>query len=200
MMTDRQDTPRHLVLASASPRRVELLDQIGVIADVVHPAELDETPCQKERPRIYVERIAREKAAAVAALYPDSYVLAADTVVAMGRRIMGKPEHKAMAKSFLTQLSGRRHDVMTAVVLACPDGQVMSRLSHSKVRFMRLDKAMMAAYLAGDEWQGKAGGYAIQGKAAIWIDWISGSYSGVVGLPLAETGQMLRHAGLMRLS
>jgi septum formation protein len=188
------------VLASASPRRVELLDQIGVTADIIHPADIDETPVKTERPRLYVERIAREKALAVAALYPDSHVLAADTVVAMGRRIMGKPDDEAMAKTYLEQLSGRRHDVMTVVVLICPDGQVLFRLSHSKVRFMRLDNAMIATYLSGDEWQGKAGGYAIQGSAAIWVDWISGSYSGIVGLPLSETGRMLRHAGLLPIS
>jgi septum formation protein len=199
-MTACQDTPRHLVLASASPRRVELLDQIGVTADIIHPADIDEMPAKTERPRLYVERIAREKALAVAVLYPDSHVLAADTVVAMGRRILGKPDDEAMAKTYLEQLSGRRHDVMTAVVLICPDGQVLFRLSHSKVRFMRLDNAMIATYLSGDEWQGKAGGYAIQGSAAIWVDWISGSYSGIVGLPLSETGRMLRHAGLLPIS
>lgn len=199
-MTVCQDTPRHLVLASASPRRVELLHQIGVTADIIHPADIDETPAKTERPRLYVERIAREKALAVAVLYPDSHVLAADTVVAMGRRILGKPDDEAMAKTYLEQLSGRRHDVMTAVVLICSDGQVLFRLSHSKVRFMRLDNAMITTYLSGDEWQGKAGGYAIQGSAAIWVDWISGSYSGIVGLPLSETGRMLRHAGLLPIS
>ena len=199
-MTACQDTPRHLVLASASPRRVELLDQIGVTADIIHPSDIDETPAKTERPRLYVERIAREKALAVATLYLDSHVLAADTVVAMGRRIMGKPDDEAMAKTYLEQLAGRRHDVMTAVVLICPDGQVLFRLSHSKVRFMRIDNAMIETYLSGDEWQGKAGGYAIQGSAAIWVDWISGSYSGIVGLPLSETGRMLRHAGLLPIS
>ncbi len=199
-MADRQDTLRHFVLASASPRRVELLNQIGVVADAIHPADIDETPTKAENPRDYVQRMARQKAEAVAALHPASVVLAADTVVAMGRRIMGKPDNQAMAKRYLEQLSGRRHDVMTAVALISPDDRIMQRLSHSKARFKRLDEAIIAAYLKSDEWQGKAGGYAIQGQAAMWIDWMSGSYSGVVGLPLAETAHLLRHAGVLKLS
>lgn len=199
-MTDRQNKPRHFVLASASPRRVELLNQIGIVADAIHPADIDETPAKAETPRAYVQRMARQKAEAVAVLHPESVVLAADTVVAMGRRIMGKPDDQAMAKRYLEQLSGRRHDVMTAVVLISPDGRVMPRLAHSKVRFRRLDEAIITTYLKTDEWQGKAGGYAIQGQAAMWIDWISGSYSGVVGLPLAETAQLLRHVGVLELT
>ena len=199
-MTDRHETSRHLVLASASPRRVELLNQIGVRPDDVHPADIDETPALTELPRIYVQRIANQKAAAIAAIHPESYILAADTVVALGRRIMGKPDNADIARQYLSQLSGRRHDVMSAVVLICPGGHKYTRLSRTKVRFLRLDAALIEDYLGCGEWQGKAGGYAIQGKASIWIDWISGSYSGVVGLPLAETGRLLRHVGLLQLS
>ncbi len=182
-----------LVLASASPRRTALLAQIGLIPDAVIPADIDETPLRAENPRLYAERMARGKCAAVSA--PDSYVLAADTVVAAGRRILPKAETEAEARACLTLLSGRRHRVLTCVVLQAPDGRIAERVSESAVTFARLSPAQLDAYLASGEWRGKAGGYAAQGLAAAHIRFISGSFSGVVGLPLFETAQLLRGLG-----
>ena len=195
-----QAQPR-LILASASPRRLELLAGIGITPDTVDPADIDETPAKRETPRRYVARMAHEKAATVAARHDAGLVLAADTVVAAGRRILGKPEDRAEAEAFLRLLSGRRHRVLTAVAL-CPAGtagdKITTRVVESRIRFGRLSDQDIAAYLAGDEWQGKAGGYAIQGNAAIFIAWMAGSYSGVVGLPIYETVQLLRGHGYDR--
>ena len=192
-----QAQPR-LILASASPRRLELLAGIGIVPDTVDPADIDETPSSPETPRRYVARMACEKAAAVASRHDAGLVLAADTVVAAGRRILGKPEDRAEAEAFLRLLSGRRHRVLTAVAL-CPAGAaadtITLRVVESRVRFGRLSVEDITAYLATDEWQGKAGGYAIQGKAAHLIAWMAGSYSGIVGLPLYETAQLLRGHG-----
>ena len=189
-----QAQPR-LILASASPRRLELLAGIGITPDTVDPADIEETPSRQETPRRYVARMAREKAATVAARHDAGLVLAADTVVAAGRRILGKPADHAEAEAFLKLLSGRRHRVMTAVAL-CPAGAaadtITTRVVESRVRFGRLSDEDIAAYLATDEWQGKAGGYAIQGEAACFIAWMAGSYSGVVGLPIYETVQLLK--------
>jgi septum formation protein len=182
-----------LILASASPRRRELLARLGVEpARVVH-ADIDETPRKAEEPRVYALRMAREKAAAV----PDdsAHVLAGDTVVACGRRILPKAEDEATARRCLELLSGRRHRVLSAVALRAPGGAIAERLSETQVRFKRLDPAEIDAYLAGGEWHGKAGGYAIQGAAEGLIAWIAGSHSGVVGLPLFETRALLRSAG-----
>ena len=193
-----QAQPR-LILASASPRRLELLAGIGITPDTVDPADIDETPAKRETPRRYVARMAHEKAATVAARHDAGLVLAADTVVAAGRRILGKPEDRAEAEAFLRLLSGRRHRVLTAVAL-CPAGadKITTRVVESRIRFGRLSDQDIATYLAGDEWQGKAGGYAIQGNAAIFIAWMAGSYSGVVGLPIYETVQLLRGHGYDR--
>jgi septum formation protein len=182
-----------LVLASASPRRLALLAQIGLTPDRVHPTEIDETPLPRELPRTHAERLACAKLDAVEA--PGCFVLAADTVVAAGRRILPKAETEAQARTCLTLLSGRRHRVMTAVVLRTPDGRRSQRLVESVVGLMRLTPAQLRAYLASGEWQGKAGGYAIQGHAASFIRFLSGSYSNVVGLPLFETAQLLRGLG-----
>ena len=182
-----------LVLASASPRRLDLLAQIGVVPDRVVSPEIDETPLRAELPRSYALRVARAKAAAVAA--PGCLVLAADTVVAAGRRILPKAEAEADARSCLTLLSGRRHRVLTAVVLVTPNGSRSERLVTSVVGFARLTTTMIDAYTACGEWHGKAGGYAIQGRAAAFVRFLSGSYSNVVGLPLFETAQLLRGAG-----
>jgi len=182
-----------LVLASASRRRLALLAQIGIVPDRVISPDIDETPLHGELPRQHVLRLARDKAASVAA--PDCYVLAADTVVAVGRRILPKTETEADAKRCLMLLSGRRHRVMTAVVLHTPDGRRGERLVPSVVGLSRLSERQLANYLAGDEWRGKAGGYAIQGQAATFIRFVSGSYSNVVGLPLFETAQLLRGLG-----
>ncbi len=179
-----------LILASASPRRLQLLAQIGVTPDRVKAADLDETPRRDELPRPHAARLAREKAAACAE--PGCFTLAADTVVAVGRRILGKPATAEEAAAFLTLLSGRRHHVFTAVTLVTPDGSVSHRLSDSSVIFNRLTPREIAAYIESGEWAGKAGGYAIQGLAAAFVRQISGSYSGVVGLPLFETAQLLK--------
>lgn len=182
-----------LILASASPRRLELLCRIGVVPDAVQPAEIDETPRQGELPVHYACRMAAAKAAAVAD--PAALVLAADTVVAAGRRILPKAETGEQARSALTLLSGRRHRVHSAVTLIGADGRARHRLSTSVVAFKRLSEEELAAYLASGEWHGKAGGYAIQGRAQALVRFLSGSYSGVVGLPLYETRALLRAAG-----
>ncbi|VWX54131.1 dTTP/UTP pyrophosphatase [Novosphingobium sp. 9U] len=191
-IADVSPMPR-LILASASPRRRELLGRLGLAADIVAAADIDETPATREEPRVYARRMAREKAAAVPS--EDACVLAGDTVVAVGRRILPKAEDEATARKCLELLSGRRHRVLSAVALRSPDGKVRERLSETAVRFKQLSAAEIAAYLAGGEWEGKAGGYAIQGAAEGLIAWISGSHSGVVGLPLFETRALLRAAG-----
>ena len=184
---------RTLVLASASPRRRELLARLGIEpARVVH-ADIDETPFKAELPHGYAARMAREKASAAAD--PAGYVLAGDTVVAVGRRILPKAEDEATARACLELMSGRRHRVLSAVALLAPDGTLRERLSETLVRFKPLSSQEIGAYLAGGEWHGKAGGYAIQGSAEGLIAWISGSHSGVVGLPLFETRALLRSAG-----
>ncbi|WJY18913.1 Maf family nucleotide pyrophosphatase [Alteriqipengyuania flavescens] len=186
------DTPQ-LILASASPRRLDLLAQIGVMPDAVRPADIDETPQDAELPRDYAQRMAREKAQAAAD--DGALVLAGDTVVAAGRRILPKTEDEAEAQRCLALLSGRRHRVLSAIALRAPDGTLRHKLSETAVRFKRLSDAEIDGYIASGEWRGKAGGYAIQGRAAGLIDWIQGSYSGVVGLPLYETRILLEAAG-----
>ena len=188
----RLEGPR-LILASASPRRRELLARLGVEpARVVH-ADIDETPRKTELPRDYAARMAREKA--LAAADPQAHVLAGDTVVAVGRRILPKAEDEPTARECLELMSGRRHRVLSAVALLAPDGNLRGRLSETQVRFKRLSDEEIGAYLAGGEWHGKAGGYAIQGSAEGLIAWIGGSHSGVVGLPLFETRALLKSAG-----
>jgi len=183
----------NLILASASPRRRELLARLGIEpARVVH-ADIDETPLKAEIPRLYAARMAREKA--LAAADPAAHVLAGDTVVAVGRRILPKAEDEETARRCLDLVSGRRHRVLSAVALLAPDGSLRERLSETVVRFKRLSGEEIRAYLAGGEWHGKAGGYAIQGSAEGLIAWISGSHSGVVGLPLFETRALLKSAG-----
>jgi septum formation protein len=184
-----------LVLASASPRRLELLAQIGVTPDAVEPAEIDETPLKAELPGPYVLRLAQAKAAAVAPRHTDAFILAADTIVACGRRILGKPEEEKAARRFLALLSGRRHRVYGGVAVITPDGRIATRRVVSQVAFKRLSESEIAAYLATDEWRGKAGGYAIQGRGATLVSWMQGSYSNVVGLPLFEVTQLLSGLG-----
>lgn len=185
-----------LVLASASPRRLDLLATIGLIPDEVLPANVDETPNASELPRAHVRRLAEAKASVIAALRPGSIVLAADTVVACGRRILPKAEDEAQARQCLELLSGRRHRVFTSVCVIDRTGNRRTRTVHSIVRFKRLTKSDVVGYLHSGEWRGKAGGYAIQGCAGAFIPWISGSHSAIVGLPLAETAEMLSTAGL----
>ena len=182
-----------LILGSGSPRRLELLAQIGIVPDDVRPPDIDETPLKAELPRPYCARMAREKVAAVEAEGAD-VVLCADTTVALGRRILGKPEDAAEAEAFLRLMSGRRHRVITAVAVRCGD-QLWQRDVESMVKMKRLSDAEIASYLATGDWQGKAGGYGIQGPAGAFIPWISGSFTGIVGLPLAETANLLVAAG-----
>ncbi len=186
-----------LVLASASPRRLELLARLGVVPDAIDPADLDECPLKDEAPRAHAIRLAREKALAVAARHPGCVVLAADTVVGAGRRILPKAENEATARACLTLLSGRRHHVLTALAMVDATGKLRERLSDTRVSFALLDAAALDAYLASGEWQGKAGGYAIQGKAEAFVRGLAGSHSGVVGLPLFETRNLLRSAGVV---
>jgi septum formation protein len=184
-----------LVLASASPRRLELLRQIGIVPDHVEPADIDETPRPRELPAGHVVRLAEAKARAVQPRHPDAFILAADTVVACGRRILPKAEDEATAQACLTLLSGRRHRVYGGIALLPPGGDLAIRRVVSQVTFKRLSDQELATYLASREWHGKAGGYAIQGHAAALIPWIAGSYSNVVGLPLYETAQLLAGRG-----
>lgn len=184
-----------LILASASPRRVELLAQVGITPDAVVPADIDETPLRRERPRPLAERLSLEKARAIAKQYPDDFILAADTVVSLGIRVLEKPVDGQEAAKFLKQLSGRRHRVIGGFTVITPDGTDVVRSVVTQVRFKRLMDQEIEAYIDGGEWQGKAGGYAIQGAAAAFIPWIGGSYSNVVGLPLTEVIATLNGLG-----
>ena len=180
-----------LILASASPRRLELLAQIGLAPSLIDPAEIDETPLPGETARQLALRLARAKAAAVAENRAGAFVLAADTVVALGRRLLGKPGDEADARRMLALLSGRAHRVLTAVAVAGPHGRSAARLSETRVRFKRLTTAEIDGYLASGEWVGKAGGYGVQGRAGAFVIALNGSYTGVVGLPLYETRALL---------
>ena len=182
-----------LILGSGSPRRLELLAQIGIEPDEVRPPDIDEDVQKGELPRDYVNRVAREKAAA-STCSAGEIVLCADTTVAFGRRIMGKPADEAEARAFLEQLSGRRHNVITAVAVRTPERTWLKDVQ-TAVKLKRLHTAEIDAYLATGDWQGKAGGYAIQGPAGAFVPWINGSFTGVVGLPLAETAGLLFAAG-----
>ena len=184
-----------LVLASASPRRLDLLDRIGVKPDAVVPAEIDESVPKGELPRDHALRLAREKAEAVAEREPGALVLAADTVVAVGRRILPKVEDEATLRACMKLLSGRRHRVLTAVALAIPGNGVRERLIETMIAIKRLTDAEIDYYAGNGEWRGKAGGYALQGYGEVYVRHIAGSYSNVVGLPLAETRVLLKSAG-----
>ncbi len=184
-----------LVLASASPRRRELLAQIGWPPDAIDAADLDETPLKRELPADLALRLAEAKLDAVVSRHPDAFVLAADTVVALGRRMLPKAETEADALECLTRLSGRRHRVIGGIAVRAPDGSKRKRLVTTVVAFKRLTDAEIAAYVAAGDWRGKAGGYAIQGGAAAYITQIRGSYSNVVGLGLAEAYAMLSGLG-----
>lgn len=182
------------ILGSGSPRRRDLLAQLGVVPADIRPPDIDETPAKNELPRPYCARMSREKVMAVQA-DADDVVLCADTTVALGRRILGKPRDAGEAAEFLHGLSGRRHRVITAVAVRRGD-QIWERDVVSHVKMKNLSDAEVNAYLASGEWDGKAGGYAIQGAAGAFIPWISGSFTGIVGLPLAETANLLRAAGM----
>lgn len=185
--------PLRLVLASASPRRLELLRRIGVEPGEIRPADIDESEIPGETPRQLAERLARSKAAAI--LDSGAIVLGSDTVVSVGRRILPKTETEAEARKCLTLLSGRGHRVWTGVALTAPDGRTASRLVETRVTFKRLSDDEINAYIASGEWQGKAGGYGIQGMAEAFVMRLAGSYSGVMGLPLHETANLLRGFG-----
>jgi len=193
MTTLTPDSRLKLILGSGSPRRLELLAQLGVTPDAVQPPDIDEDVRKAELPRDYVKRIAAEKLAAIPA-DDDTVVLCADTTVALGRRIMGKPNDAGEAAAFLYALSGRRHKVITAIAVKRGD-KTWLRDVQSTVAFKQLSDADVNAYLASNDWQGKAGGYAIQGPAGAFIPWINGSYTGIVGLPLTETAGLLTAAG-----
>lgn len=184
-----------LILASASPRRLDLLAQVGITPAAVVPADIDETPLPGELPRVLALRLAAEKARAVAKDHAEDFVLAADTVVACGRRSLPKPEDAAEARHCLGLLSGRRHRVIGGVALVCPDGRMITRAVVTAVQFKRLSRPETDAYLATEEWRDKAGGYAIQGRAALFVTAVNGDYNNVVGLPLALTANLLAGAG-----
>ena len=184
-----------LILASASPRRVQLLARLGIVPAAIDPAEIDETPGKAEIPRAHAERLALAKCTAVAARHPGVVVLAADTVVGVGRRILAKAEDEATARACLKLLSGRRHRVTTAVAIADATGHIRSRICETVVIFHRLDDTAIDELIAAGDWRGKAGGYALQGAAEAFIRHIAGSWSGVVGLPLAETRSLLKLSG-----
>jgi septum formation protein len=185
-----------LILASASPRRLHLLAQLGIVPALVRPAAIDEAPARDETPRALASRLARAKAEA--AHLPDHWTLGADTVVAVGRRILGSAATREEAAASLALLSGRAHRVTTAVHLLGPAGTRAERAVETRVTMQRLTAAQIEAYLDTGEWQGKAGGYAIQGRAGAFVRALSGSYTAVVGLPLHETAQLLRGCGLLR--
>ena len=183
-----------LVLASSSPRRLELLGRLGVVPDRIVSPDIDETPRKGERPRDYVIRMAQEKAVAVTR-DPGEILLAGDTTVAVGRRILGQAADEAEQRKFLELISGRRHHVMSAVCVIATDGTSRTKLSDSIVKFKRFESREIDAYIASGEGQGKAGGYAIQGHAEAYVSWMSGSFSGVMGLPLHETRNLLIASG-----
>ena len=184
-----------LILASASPRRLDLLARIGVTPDAVIAPDIDESVPGGELPRTHALRLAREKAQAVAAREPESLVLAADTVVAVGRRILPKVEDEATLRACMKLLSGRRHRVLTGVALALPGGGARERLVETTIAMKRLSPQEIDYYAGHGEWRGKAGGYALQGYGEVYVRHIAGSYSNVVGLPLAETRVLLKSAG-----
>jgi septum formation protein len=183
-----------LVLASASPRRVDLLARIGVTPDAVVPADVDESVPKGELPREHALRLAREKAEAVAAKEPEALVLGADTVVAVGRRILPKVEDEATLRACMRLLSGRRHRVLTGIALAIPGGELRQRLGETMIAMKRLSEEEIDYYASHGEWRGKAGGYALQGYGEVYVRHNAGSYSNVVGLPLAETRVLLKSA------
>ncbi len=193
---EKSKTP--LVLASASPRRLELLKTVGIIPDKVCPADIDETPRKGECPRPLAGRLAVEKARAVAAQNPDAFILAGDSVVACGRRELPKTEDADTAKGHLHLLSGRRHQVWGGICLITPEGKEITRIVKTTVSFKRLSEEDIRTYLDTDEWRGKAGAYGIQGRAAAFVDFLSGSYSNVVGLSLYDTVHMLQGNGYIR--
>ncbi len=187
--------PPRLVLASASPRRLDLLRQIGLEPDAIDPPDIDESPLRDETARRLVERLARQKAAVSAARNPNAYVLAADTLVTVGSRILGKPADEADARRMMTLLSGRAHRVLTGVAVTAPDGRIASRVSESRLHFKRLTPREIEQHIASDDWRDASGGYKIHKGAGAFVMSIQGSYTGVVGLPLYEAKALLEGLG-----
>ena len=194
-MTSATSGQARLALASASPRRLALLEQIGLKPDLVEPSDIDETPLKGERPRQLALRLAVGKGQAAREKLPGDFILSADTVVAVGRRMLPKAETEAEVRACLKILSGRSHDVLTGIAVLAPDGRLASRVVESRVSFKRLSHIEFEGYVASGEWKGKAGGYGIQGIAASLVIEISGSYSSIVGLPLYETAALLEGLG-----
>ena len=186
---------KQLILASSSPQRLILLKTIGVIPDQIVPANIDEIPEKNEKPRDFVLRMSKEKALDVSKNFPNSFILSGDTIVACGRRIIGKPSDRDNAKQILNLLSGRRHQVLSAITLIKPDKNEVSKIVITRVKFSRLNQNALNAYLDTNEWKGKAGGYAIQGSASSFIPWINGSYSSVMGFPMNEVNNLLNSSG-----
>jgi len=184
-----------LILASSSPQRKKLLETIGISPDEIVPANIDETPLKREKPKDFAIRMAREKAFSVAKENLNNFILSGDTIVATGRRIIGKPSSKDEAKQFLKLLSGRRHRVLSAFTIIKPDYSEITKVVVSRVKFSRLSDKELNEYLDTNEWQGKAGGYAIQGRASAFVPWISGSYTGVMGFPMNEIKNLLKSSG-----
>ena len=185
----------NLILASSSPQRLELLKQIDIVPDKIVPATIKENPNKSEKPRDFVIRMSKEKALSVSKKYNDSYVLSGDTIVSVGRRIIGKPSNKAEAEKILNLLSGRRHSVLSAVTLITPDNKEITKVTVTRVKFSRLNNNDLIEYIKTNEWKGRAGGYAIQGKASAFIPWINGSYTGIVGFPVNEVKNLLSSSG-----
>jgi septum formation protein len=184
-----------LILASASPRRIELLAQIGIVPDAVLPADIDETPLKGELPKALCVRLARGKAEKIAAENPGAFVIGADSVVACGRRDFGKAENDDEARKILSILSGRRHKVWGGICVIAPNGKILTRVCETTVSFRRLSAEEMETYIKGRDWEGKAGAYGIQGPAAAFVKFISGSYSNIMGLSLYDIAAMLKSAG-----
>ena len=184
-----------LILASSSPQRKKLLETIGITPDDIVPANIDETPKKNEKPKDFALRMSKEKGLSVAKNNLNSFILSGDTIVAAGRRIIGKPSSKDEAKKILKLLSGRRHRVLSAFTLIKPDCSEITKVVVSKVKFSRLSDKEINEYLDTNEWQGKAGGYAIQGRASAFVPWISGSYTGVMGFPMNEIKNVLESSG-----
>ena len=197
-MTSRATSRPPLILASASPRRLELLAQIGITPDQVDPADIDETILKGETPRLAALRLAAAKASATAARHAEAFVLGADTIVCVGRRILGKPSRRDEAAAMLALLSGRGHRVLTGVSVITPGGRTASRLAEARVKMKRFSKAESHALLDSEEWRGAAGGYRIQGLAGGHVTGLIGSYTAVVGLPLYETASLLTGLGYDR--
>ena len=183
------------ILASSSPQRKKLLETIGIIPDDIVPANIDETPKKNEKPKDFALRMSKEKGLSIAKNNLNSFILSGDTIVAAGRRIIGKPSSKNEAEKILKLLSGRRHRVLSAFTLIKPDCSEITKVVVSRVKFSRLSDKEINEYLDTNEWQGKAGGYAIQGRASAFVPWISGSYTGVMGFPMNEIKNVLESSG-----